>query len=210
MSFFFLQSIFFLLLSFSLVGNGCTQTSSADKQPFEKQEKSSSSLLSYTDPVLGISFDYPASWKQIMVKEEQGFYNQEEKKDKKGNLLYDGVIHRNLLVDNGHQSLFFLSAHDKGTPLRRGGFLSDLSDHFHSQEQIEIWCEEQLDCEMVTTSSGLHVAHAYTAKTEIWGEPLENIDVYAIFHPNHAFGGIVIFNLNFVKEHLGREEEAFQ
>ncbi len=176
--------------------------------PKETEEESTR----YTDAVLGISFIYPTNWGPINIQEEGGFFGQigEIPTNENGQILYDGTVHRALLFSGLGDSHIFLVAHSQGEPAGRGGYFGDLSNQFHSAESVSQWCTRQINCEYFTNANGIRIVHAYTPEREEWGQKLKDIDEYAIVHPDHPFGGIIISNQRFVEKSLGRQEKELR
>ncbi|MBI4598858.1 hypothetical protein HY734_01525 [Candidatus Uhrbacteria bacterium] len=204
-----------------LAGAGCTSEIQTTPSPSPSDEAAveTTAFARYEDAVLGIAFEYPEAWGAITAQNEVGFEfedNGSVKTAPGGIPIQKGIVHRTLIFSglraepSGREFFLVGSNPSGGGILGRGGYFGDLSDGFQTREGVEEWCQEQQTCETFSTPNGIRVAHIYHPSIEEWGEVTEDVDYYAIHHPDHAFSGLVISNEDVIDAGLGRQEEAMR
>ncbi len=190
-----------ITLSTILLLSGCASTAPVTVEPTVELE---AGWELYTDTTLGIQFEYPSAWGPITVDDEMGIalstFDLEDGltpddmiRDEDGEVIYDGIYNRALSFSGlGSVKTFLVANNDDVGILGRGGYWGDRSAGFNTEAGVEIYCNESESCEMLSNENGVSIAHVFYAESDIYGQIFTDIDEYAVFHPDHLFGGLVI------------------
>lgn len=130
------------------------------------------SLKSYENKTLNISFSYPQDWGDVSQKK-------------------DGTDHIALSVFES--SVVFLAADNGGESVARGAYWGDSAELIDSQNYVNNLCDtkgEAQSCEIKTNSSGVQYAKVVEEVFQMGGGTIGTN--YYIYNPNSEFRGIIL------------------
>lgn len=197
--------IFFALKKFNTQYQVLSNSDVSLRYPQNSNQPETQNLLTtYTDKTLGISFEYPTAWGEIVSYDEEGWYDVIPANPNIEQV--DGVIHYMLKLDDFRGDATaprILSAYRTGELLGRGATFGDSAKLFTSATAVEEWCKSTQPgkltyahdtCEIYTNPQGVQIAHAFSDVITVFDVTKVNIHEYGIFHPNHTFYGIILSN----------------
>lgn len=162
---------------------------------------------SFQDDALGVAFTYPTAWGPILSANEAGWIGLETNDDS-DDTNPDCTSQRMLMFSGVDADAILLAAGNTGDCDQpgRGGYFGDQAKGFASNAAIASWCAEHDMCESFTNAHGVRFYRTYTKQVEDWGDVLNDVDEYAVFHEGAELSGMILSNERLIGNGLGRSQ----
>lgn len=160
----------------------------------------------FEDELLGIQFEYPASWGELTTVLHAP--------DKEGTFRSEYVV----LVED----VAFLNAVTAGDVPERDFWWGDIAKDAWSEADIRLWCDTMANrlnaydqprdiCEILLNVNELAFVRL-KGDVDYFGEVTQDVQVYVTNHPEHAFYGIALStqDLLALEDELGNVDKAIK
>ena len=134
-----------------------------------------STLATFSDTEVWVSFAYPSSWGTITKDSETNSWNK-----------YLIVLLKNWNT--------FFAFHNWWTPVARWGFWGDWAQNINSTWFVHTFCQAQPNCTIQMNTNWVEYAKYIYQYGEMWSSQTYTWIGYMIFNPNSSYRGIIMSN----------------
>lgn len=134
-----------------------------------------STLTTFSDTEVWISFSYPSSWWTITKNSETNSWNK----------------YLVMLLKNWNT---FFTFHNWWTPVARWGFWGDWAQNINNTWFVYTFCQTQPNCTIKTNINWVEYAKYIYQYGQMWSSQTYTWIGYMIFNPNSSYRGIIMSN----------------
>lgn len=181
-----------------------------ESAPIEEIEKPESNLLTHTDPVLKLSFQYPKEWGMVETKDAVTGQGVED------NPAYRLYFYS--MDSNSSEPIFkglFLVANNLNIPLEdRDGYWGDEGRKISGVEAVDTYCkdmtvEEGGSCSTFQNTNGVKIVKYRANPASMQGRK-EMSDQYLFYNPNSVFSGVIMSTIGLNDKSDPEMEKLFE